>query len=358
MITLISGVPGAGKTCYALSWMQREFKDRPVYYFDVAECTVPGWTQLDQDDLQSWFDLPTGSVVLIDEAYKVFPMRVKDKVPDFVQKLAEHRHLGIDFVLIAQAPQLLDVFVRRLIGQHFHVERPYGMSRVRILHWQKCVTEVDNYHERQLAATKNWQHDKKVFSQYKSAELHTHKAKIPLKLVLTLVGALGMVTASYAFYERWSTRPDSEPEYVESFTGGPDYINPLYEPLEGQSEPEPDYLEARIPRVADVPSSAPVYDELTKPKSYPKLYCVINETKGLCQCYTQQVTRVSTSQEFCIDVAHLGFFDPGVPDLDSREKRSSQPRGSEDVAHSRAASVEYAQAPSRLLLRDTNTYDW
>ncbi|MGJ0271558.1 hypothetical protein, partial [Streptococcus pyogenes] len=35
-----------------------------------------------------------------------------------------------------------------------------------------------------------------------------------------------------------------------------------------------EYLAMRKPRVADVPSSAPIYDELTRPVAYPKPFCL------------------------------------------------------------------------------------
>ncbi|OMG67480.1 zonular occludens toxin, partial [Stutzerimonas balearica] len=82
-----------------------------------------------------------------------------------------------------------------------------------------------------------------------------------------------------------------------------------------------------------IPASAPIYDELTRPVSFPRLYCmsstdpatyarefgrmahaVVNGTPTVCQCYTQQSTRVATDFEFCQRVVENGFFDPTLPD--------------------------------------------
>ncbi|MCY1429690.1 hypothetical protein D9M71_456170 [compost metagenome] len=99
-----------------------------------------------------------------------------------------------------------------------------------------------------------------------------------------------------------------------------------------------EYLEQRLPRVPDVPSSAPVYDSLTAPVSHPRLYCLSTSDPRLvarrpketvkngqsCQCYTQQGTKFSTGFDFCLAVARDGYFDPSIPDRSAVEQRMAQ----------------------------------
>jgi hypothetical protein len=72
-----------------------------------------------------------------------------------------------------------------------------------------------------------------------------------------------------------------------------------------------EYLKDRIPRLVDLPESAPVYDGIAKPSTFPVVAgCVVSPSKG-CVCYSQQGTWLSgiTLTHFQAVVAH-GYFDP------------------------------------------------
>lgn len=103
------------------------------------------------------------------------------------------------------------------------------------------------------------------------------------------------------------------------------------------------YLSDRVPRVELVPSSAPIFDDLSKPAAYPRLICVttkkrrdVSDSKSSalaalgaidvvsCQCYTQQGTHYQTPRNFCMDVAGKGVFDPGLP-VASRSDSENSP---------------------------------
>ncbi|EMM5790245.1 zonular occludens toxin, partial [Pseudomonas aeruginosa] len=94
-----------------------------------------------------------------------------------------------------------------------------------------------------------------------------------------------------------------------------------------------EYLELRTPRVPDVPSSAPIYDELTKPVTYPKPFCLSSRDEELvrrnalkmelgyrsgrlygCRCNSQQGTRMLISFDACMNYVENGAFDPAIPD--------------------------------------------
>ena len=106
-----------------------------------------------------------------------------------------------------------------------------------------------------------------------------------------------------------------------------------------------EYLAARAPRLDNVPSSAPVYDQLTEPQSFPRLYCmashdpntyareftrmasaVVNGRETVCQCYTQQGTRVATDFAFCFNAVQNGYFDPTLPDRSTQQAYQQQPQ--------------------------------
>ncbi len=77
-----------------------------------------------------------------------------------------------------------------------------------------------------------------------------------------------------------------------------------------------DYLERLKPRIPDLLHTAPIYDDLTDPVSFPRIAaCVVIPRSPFCQCYSQQATKLSVSEQSCYSIVHNGYFDPTVPDI-------------------------------------------
>ena len=116
MLTLITGLPGNGKTLYALqyveAWAKRE--GRAVWYHGIKGLSDDlGWHVLPTKteslngkpvddpksvnvDVPQWWLCPAKSIVLIDEAQNCgFGARQRGGVPEWGQKLETHRHLGL-----------------------------------------------------------------------------------------------------------------------------------------------------------------------------------------------------------------------------------------------------------------------
>ena len=143
MITLITGLPGAGKTLYALNYVKNlsEKDNRQVYFSGINDIKLP-WIELDKGE--EWHQAPTGSIVLIDECQRVFrPRGNGSAVPLHVSKLETHRHDGVDLVVITQHPMLADSNLRRLVGQHFHVVRAFGTKKATVHEFQEVKTDCD-----------------------------------------------------------------------------------------------------------------------------------------------------------------------------------------------------------------------
>lgn len=142
MITIITGLPGNGKTLYALTYINAysEKEKRDVYYSGIKDLLLP-WTETKPEE---WHTLPPGSIIVIDECQFVFPKKPNgSKLPEFYEKLAVHRHSGYDIFLITQHPSLVDNFVRQLCGRHFHVIRKFGMQRANVWEWASANTSPE-----------------------------------------------------------------------------------------------------------------------------------------------------------------------------------------------------------------------
>jgi zona occludens toxin len=67
------------------------------------------------------------------------------------------------------------------------------------------------------------------------------------------------------------------------------------------------YIEAHQPQIPDMPFTAPIYNELVQPKVAPyPAACVLMRNE--CKCYTQQGTKLKTSESVCKQIVENGFF--------------------------------------------------
>lgn len=192
MLTIISGLPGAGKTLLTISEIDQEYTGkRPIYYYGIKELNLEGWTEL--QDPQLWPDLPDGSIVVIDEAQGPWPARGnrQDK-PGAISAVETHRHQGFDLFFITQNPKLLDHNLRRLAGRHIHYWRPFGIQKTTRWEWQSCVDPDDYFAKKAAISKKVVKFPTKYYDAYHSAEVHTHKRKLPKKLLL-IPGLLAVI---------------------------------------------------------------------------------------------------------------------------------------------------------------------
>lgn len=311
MITLITGQPGAGKSLFGL-WhiKQRADKEgRPVYQNGVTGCTLP-WHEL--EDPKAWNECPEGSIIVIDECQRVFPVRPNgSQVPAHVSPFETHRHKGYDIYLITQHPTLLDAHVRRLTGRHFHVIRQFGLSRAKVYERQHVADQINNGFLKDASCT-TFSYPKEVYSYYKSAEIHTHKPSIPRKalLFIPLVAVVGY--SVWSFYSRFSSNveaKDADKTKPQAMVPA-DSAGAFSSGLGGSGKAprtKAEYLAAYTPRIPDFPHTAPIYDEVTAPDKAPQPQgCTA--TKASCTCFTQEATVMVMSEDTCRTLVRTGYF--------------------------------------------------
>ena len=334
MITLITGVPGSGKTLYAINYIKTkaEKESRVVYYSGIPELTL-GW--FDLENPEEWYKCPAGSIIVIDECQRVFRPRPAGKqVPETISRFETHRHQGLDIFLITQHPQLIDTNIRRLVGQHFHVIRKFGLQGCTVNEWSSCH-EINKSNV--LAAVKHqFKYPKESFGWYKSAEVHTHKRNIPMRVwFLVSIPAL-LVIFGFIFWRAMRPVKPVEDTTPAAVTGGLQTV-----PLQSPSEPAKthlstlEYLAIREPRIEGLPHTAPVYDEVTKPQQAPEpVGCMISERTG-CQCFTQQGTKYPTTDAICRQIFESGMFIDWRPAERSNTVEREKPP---EAAHTSEAS--------------------
>jgi len=308
MIYLITGLPGNGKTLYALWWVHAKAlkEGRPVFYSGIKGLTLP-WTEIDGD---KWFDCPANAIVVIDECQRLFGVRGRGApIPRHATELETHRHLGIDLVMITQSPMLLDNHDRSLMATHFHVVRNFGLNRATVYEFQQCKDNV--LKSRAGGIRHEWRYPKEAFSWYQSAEVHTHKARIPMRVWLLLSLPFIIVAVCWFIYARWNAKIHGD-DLKPGPPGSPSSLVATAEraPAAGRDrrpKTPAEYAQDFAPRIAGLAYTAPVYDEVTKPMQAPiPAACV--QSKKRCQCYTQQGTRLEVPTKMCQDITAGGFF--------------------------------------------------
>lgn len=314
-ITLVTGLPGHGKTLYTLAkWKpEAEKAGRPVFHNSIPGLSIPGWQPW---EVEKWSDLPAGSLFIIDEAQFAFPVTGRGQTPEWVQKLATHRHLGLDFVVVTQNPMLLDSFVRRLVDRHFHVVRKFGTSFATVYEFVNGVKE-DVSKNRGDGIRHEFRYPREVFTWYKSAELHTVKSRIPARVWMLLVLPVLFFGLVYLVYHRMNPE-NRQAEIDRQFgidrkaSGGSARSEPS-QPTGGYGRDRrefmtaAEYASAHTPRLDGLAHTAPIYDGVTQPQQAPYPAACIATAKR-CQCYSQQATKLDMRDALCRQLADGGFF--------------------------------------------------
>lgn len=384
MITIITGTPGAGKTLYTIeklllplvgkSMIGTDANGQPVEIPRTIYTNING-LQVDHElidggDNQGLRDWHTwakpGSVIVFDEVQKAWPPRPNgSKVPDDIQALDTHRHMGVDFILITQNVVNVDKHIHALGGRHLHVRRVANMRLAVVYEWDH-ISRGLMYSKSITKAP--WRYDKKVFKLYKSAQLHTKQPRSTPGLVwFILAGLVAMVVLGPTLKARMDDRfnPKAKPEIAQA---GPDG-KPLPAGAPGapgtaqaQAQAEPQFIDDRIafiPRISNKPETAPAYDGLRVVVNMPQVsggLCFA----GVCKCFTQQGTNAGLAHLECKEWMENQPFDnyraPPPPPQPAPMAQAQQPPAAGAAPAQVAKAPEPQQEPARLNDGVSNPY--
>lgn len=348
MFILHTGFQGHSKTLNTIKEVDDKAyaEKRTVYYCNITGFN-PGHpaikaTWVPFETPEKWFELPANAIIVIDEAQTWFRVRPQgSKVPDYASRLEIMRKDGHEFHAITQSPKLIDAHMRELCSRHIHYHRGNDGPIVKRWEFQKVELGVNGS---QLTFANGEATritiDKTYFGCYESVKesaKHHFKFRMPkaafaLGLAALFIGGVGfyLYDRLYGFVEA-SENPQAMAASVPAVAPLPD--------SERSARPQTveQYIADRSPRIAGVPSSAPIYDELTRPVSFPRASCyatkseeVINRRRKVlklgnrdgrlhgCACLSQQGTRVDVPFDACMNMVENGAFDPTIPDRQQR----------------------------------------
>lgn len=359
-VTIRTGKMGHGKTLNAIKEIDNQAftENRIVYYHNIdglqPEMLKAQWYEFDTP--HEWYKLPDNAIIVIDEAQRFFGVRdPRSEVPLYISQLETIRHQGHEIVFITQDHRFLDVNIRRLCGSHIHFKRLLGSNKVARYEF----LEASDYEKPSVIANADKTYiklDKSVFGVYKSASSHHFKVKIPKKFYLfgVIVG-LAIFLLFYVFNGIANkAKSDTEQEAILKEINNSQLVPEASKGMLGSlvtgssSSAKNDtkdkamslteYLDYYRPRIEGLPHTAPAYDKLTEPQSYPRLSCMLTESEEFinknkdriavgvkdkkfvaCSCYTQQATLYKTPFNLCVNIVENGYFDPAKPDVNRQQ---------------------------------------
>jgi zona occludens toxin len=291
MITIITGGPGAGKTCEMVSILAAISKDndRPIYSANINGLKLPH-TAIDP---LKWHDeAPLGAIIAIDEGQEYFrPLGPGQKVPEAIQRMEVHRHSGNDFIITTQGPALLHKNIKDLCTRHIHIRDLGFLGRW----WYEWPEANDNPKKEWKTAPLKKRHklDKKVYDLYKSSSLHVKPVRsFPMMIIVFAVVVLLGLAGTWFGYRNISSRlaPPTPAGLTKATPGAPGVSQSVPVGAAAPASAFPGYLSDYtqfIPRLSGAPETAPAYDELRRVRAMPMV--VGGFCRGpKCYCVNQQ----------------------------------------------------------------------
>lgn len=285
MITLITATPGSGKTLYSIGLIWEALEKGRLVFTNINGLQVDKFpnSQNLQPAPDDWRDTPEGSLIFYDECQQqhLYPSTGKiGAVADArITALETHRHTGHDIVFITQAPTFVHHHIRKLVGEHIHLYRAFGLRSSQVYKWSHTCDNPNDRREQERADTFRFNFDKNHFKLYKSTTIDTHKFKMPKKGMVFLG-----VIAFFVFLVFFMA---SKGNLVKNILG---------EPANSVASAAP-VLSSSLSSAASNPPDSPFSESFAG--------CVHFPSRELCRCYSASGEVLELEYKQCVDTINL-----------------------------------------------------
>lgn len=350
MITLLTGVPGTGKTAYAVLELLEnpDLQGRPIYT-NITGLKLPHFP-IDAEWIRNWpKNAPPEALILFDECQDVFPPRhISREAPEYVSELTKHRKdYGVDFFIITQGTGLIDHAVKALVGRYLHI-REDGL--LPMIYESREIMDFKEKTVRETHAGKPYKIPKKVFDLYTSSQVHNKKPrrKLPtafyvFAFAIVLALGLGVYVYKNRIAPALASVPDGEGQGGGLPTPAP---SPVLQPV---SFVPKRIVEALTPTDDHNPLSAPLYAAVVPPVVAPEIVGCVSSAKS-CTCYSQQSTPVWVPPEQCRQRAAGLYYDPyRQPMQPGREETMPPTTARASAAATAVPPAQPSEMPSAML---------
>ena len=195
-IRLITGIPGSGKTLYAVSELKKELEknltaDEPRKIY----CDITG-LKVDSVEIPpiDWRQTPPRSLLIYDEAQlrNEFKASRGNSPYEFIAELTIHRKTGHEIWFITQAPKRLHNDILDMVEIHHHLERPYGAKLASIYEYRGHEKNPSSISAKDRAQNKTlFNYDKSLYELYESSQVKDGiKFRLPRELTVWIILAI------------------------------------------------------------------------------------------------------------------------------------------------------------------------
>lgn len=307
-ITLITAVPGSGKTLRVVWYIREALRAKEKVYVHGVNGLVNsgewrGWIPF--ADPKQWQELPSGSILIVDEAQDHFPTAPSGAlVPDYLQEMTRIRHAGIRLIVVTQNPSLLHNHLKALVGRHEHLVREDGAEASMVFRRNSIIRNVQSDSALNKEDFSRWAFPKDCYDAYKSAEVHTVKRTLKGRYKRGLIGLAVAVALLGLVMYRVGNRvtPSEDVPAATDATSGADGTRAR---IDSRSDirTAADYAKAFTPVIAEMPWTMPATMQ-REVLVQPMVMCMSTEVS--CRCLTEQGTRYEMADHKCRDMARNG----------------------------------------------------
>lgn len=320
MLTLFTGVPGAGKTAAGVALVRELVKGgRPLFVIELPEENVKPialklpHTLIGADDAKRWHEIvPDDCVVYMPEAQRLWPTRPpSQRVPEHVEALGQHRHRTIEIVIDTQGPKLIDDKVRQRVGRHVHL-RDLGVLGRWWYEWPE-VGDITRF--KSALVQKRYRLPKSVFDLYTSASGHVKPVRsFPKALAVAVIAGVAAVGLAVHFGLGMAKRLSGDaPAPVSAAASTPrpggvvDKPAAVHAPVPMRTARQ--VQAAFAPVVPGDPGSALAYADLRRVVRVPRIQGGFCGPAG-CRCYLQGGILAPIPADVCARWVARPPFDP------------------------------------------------
>lgn len=321
-ITLITAVPGGGKTIYAVWHIIKKAveEERIIYTAAIPELKLPTirvsyqqirkWHEREKIESENNVDLPEdeiptrllnfkeGSVIVIDEVQNLWPSTGSKEATEDINYLTKHRHHGLEIILITQAPQLVHVKVLAVVDKHLHIRKSWFGRQ--IFEWPEYCSTTRAVSSRVSAVRKPYKIPKQAFGLYRSASMHVkQKMTVPVMAYIIPVIILFIAFMAHKSYNAVMVKTiDDENQIAQT-----EEIKNETQSVTHQTQPAP--VPNPIQPSTPIPQILPVAHPVVSDRVDWEKVSACLSTKDKCICYGHNAERLVIPPETCrIAVQH------------------------------------------------------
>lgn len=322
-ISLITAVPGGGKTIYAVWYIIKQAieQGRTVYTAGIPDLQIPTislsygqlkqWHESQQIEIANPSGIPVpddeiprellnikeGSLIVIDEVQYLWPAAGSKDPPEHIKYLTKHRHHGLEFVLITQSPQLVHRHVLAVVDKHIHIRKTWAGRQ--LFEWPEYCANVRAVSSRMSAIKRSYKLPVRAYGLYRSASKHV-KQRMTVPAIVYAFPVILAVTG-YMFYSGYGKIQAKTEQTARVMKGEEDLFMPDMPDRHGEhsapaASSSPDIL---------VNSTQYLY-QVSSTVDWSKVSaCIASASK--CICYGHSSERLSIDPASCRKAVTAGW---------------------------------------------------